>query len=162
MPYAYVEPEVYLTHRGIHVYYTYRNDNADEPRRYWFSTDASEDFSFDVRDLMIALEKNKLIPDNQVIEDDEEIMTFIRLGLDHGLIKLPDNVQLGDLKLNEKNTPFLDSHLKSGILCPFCGQENIEGGFVETGFGRASQVMGCNDCDRVWTDIYTIHRIEIE
>lgn len=39
---TWVEPEVLLTHRGVTVYYTYKNDDFDQGiRRYWFTVNAN-------------------------------------------------------------------------------------------------------------------------
>ena len=59
MPYGWVDPDVALFHRGVTVWYTYRNDSMDECRReYWYTINetASEDDGrcegvFDIRDL---------------------------------------------------------------------------------------------------------------
>ena len=54
MPTAWIEPEVFLTYRGVTVYNTYKNgDSNSGPREYWFTLDVTEneDLEFDVRDL---------------------------------------------------------------------------------------------------------------
>jgi hypothetical protein len=37
MPYRFVEPELALEHKGILVYRAYKDDDADEPLRFWFA-----------------------------------------------------------------------------------------------------------------------------
>jgi len=43
-----------------------------------------------------------------------------------------------------------------GVSCPFCGDSRIEGGFVETGEGRATQPMKCTECGEDWIDYYRL------
>lgn len=38
MPYAYVEPDVFLEYKGVTVYHTYRSGTT-ESWEYWFTTD---------------------------------------------------------------------------------------------------------------------------
>jgi len=58
MPYKeeWVDPEVFLEHKGITIYHIYKNDNIDQGERtYHYTTDIEEgergDSAFDVRDL---------------------------------------------------------------------------------------------------------------
>lgn len=51
---------------------------------------------------------------------------------------------------------YLDS---KGTICPFCGEEDIEGGPVETGNGKANQEMSCAACDKKWLDLYELVNI---
>jgi formate dehydrogenase maturation protein FdhE len=48
---------------------------------------------------------------------------------------------------------------EGGMRCPVCGSEEIEGGFVTTGGGEASQGMRCLRCDTRWTDIYRLDHV---
>lgn len=55
MPYGWVKPDIALEHKGVKVYYIYRNDDIDDvARTYWFGySDQCDDSgrdSFDVRD----------------------------------------------------------------------------------------------------------------
>lgn len=43
-----------------------------------------------------------------------------------------------------------------GILCPFCREPTIEGNSIEIDGGTATQEVGCNNCDKVWTDVYVL------
>ena len=43
-----------------------------------------------------------------------------------------------------------------GVSCPFCGSHDIEGQFVETNEGRATQPMKCNQCGEDWMDYYRL------
>ena len=55
------------------------------------------------------------------------------------------------------------AHVQAGgMQCPVCGSDQIEGGFVETGEGRASQEIRCLACHECWTDIYRLNSILIE
>lgn len=47
--------------------------------------------------------------------------------------------------------------LDNGQYCPRCKSDQIEGGNVETGDGKASQPMSCNACEFDWTDNYKLH-----
>ncbi len=38
MPYRYVEPDVFLEHKGVSIFPVYRS-GTDEPWTYWFTTD---------------------------------------------------------------------------------------------------------------------------
>ena len=40
--------------------------------------------------------------------------------------------------------------------CPFCGSGNIEGGPVEIDLGSAWQKVSCVDCEKEWSDLYTL------
>lgn len=46
-----------------------------------------------------------------------------------------------------------------GVVCPYCGSGNLDGGFVEIDGGGASQTVRCLDCYRSWTDLYTLTEI---
>ena len=50
---------------------------------------------------------------------------------------------------------------KSGVCCPACGSDEIEGGFVEIDSGHAWQPVGCNECDAEWNDIYNLVDVEL-
>jgi len=80
MPYIqqYVDAELFLEHNGVSVYYTYKDDDFDQPSRdFWYVLDPShgEDDAFDVRNLSTypssvsiqdaitsAIDKGELIP----------------------------------------------------------------------------------------------------
>jgi len=49
---------------------------------------------------------------------------------------------------------------EAGNVCPYCGSANIEVSieFNADGLG-ASRDASCIDCDREWTDIYTLTEI---
>ena len=42
----------------------------------------------------------------------------------------------------------------SDTTCPKCGTGEIQGGFVETGDGIASQELSCDVCDERWKNVY--------
>lgn len=44
--------------------------------------------------------------------------------------------------------------------CPYCGDSDITGGFVEISGNQAWQECGCSACDASWTDIYTLSDVE--
>jgi Zn-finger nucleic acid-binding protein len=41
-----------------------------------------------------------------------------------------------------------------GLMCPYCGAESVEGGFIEVQAGEAFQNMSCSQCRGKWQDIY--------
>lgn len=47
-----------------------------------------------------------------------------------------------------------------GTRCPFCGSQSIEGDSFEVDAGGAAQEVGCNNCDKTWTDVYTLTKYE--
>ena len=49
---------------------------------------------------------------------------------------------------------------ESGVNCPFCGSSQIEGQAVEIDAGQALQPMACLECDRGWTDVYTLQEVQ--
>ena len=48
----------------------------------------------------------------------------------------------------------------SSVNCPFCGSSQIDGRAVEIDAGQACQPMACLECDRGWTDVYTLQEVE--
>jgi hypothetical protein len=47
-------------------------------------------------------------------------------------------------------------------LCPACQGNDITGDSVQIDDNRASQSVGCSDCDAEWTDVYTLSDVESE
>lgn len=46
---------------------------------------------------------------------------------------------------------------EGGLICPFCGSANIEGGpFAVDAPGVASQEIGCLACNSAWWDQYRL------
>ena len=43
-----------------------------------------------------------------------------------------------------------------GLFCPFCGSDDIGGGFVNIETGEASQEMSCTRCNGRWQDLYKL------
>lgn len=82
MPYDWVEPEVFVTYKGVTVYHVYKNDYVQEGRRaHWFTTDigGSEDgdYCFDVRAL-------------DTYRPGISYKTIIRDAIDNGLLDVPE------------------------------------------------------------------------
>ena len=48
---------------------------------------------------------------------------------------------------------------RGGQVCPFCGSNKIEQGFVEVDKGAAYQESCCNDCSGYWEAIYKLDDI---
>ena len=46
-----------------------------------------------------------------------------------------------------------------GLICPHCGADAIEGGFIEVQAGEAFQNMSCSQCRGKWQDIY--HLVDV-
>lgn len=62
MPYAWVEPELFISHNGVSVYHTYKDENMDAGRlEYHYTTDIGEQssYEFDIRDLPSYRPKTK-------------------------------------------------------------------------------------------------------
>jgi transposase-like protein len=59
----------------------------------------------------------------------------------------------------EAKQKYLDT---GGVKCPHCGHDDIEGSFIETGAGSASQKVMCVNCEKSWTDEYTLTGITEE
>jgi transcription elongation factor Elf1 len=49
-----------------------------------------------------------------------------------------------------------------GVSCPYCGDPDIEGGFVEINSGGAIQPVSCHACDRRWQDEYRLVGLTVE
>ena len=47
-----------------------------------------------------------------------------------------------------------------GCSCPFCGNSDVEGGFVEVDAGTAWQKVKCNGCGKEWHDVYNLDGYE--
>lgn len=43
-----------------------------------------------------------------------------------------------------------------GAKCPYCGGDDIDGGFTETNSGEATQPMSCSGCGKDWQDNYKL------
>lgn len=46
---------------------------------------------------------------------------------------------------------------KSGLICPVCLSDQIEGSTIEIDDGYAWQNVNCTDCKSTWKDTYTLH-----
>ena len=61
MPYTWIEPDIFLSHKGIDVYYLYIDDCVDNPQReYWYGfysncSDGLAEGSFDIREVIAVL-----------------------------------------------------------------------------------------------------------
>ena len=49
---------------------------------------------------------------------------------------------------------------KNGVDCPFCGSDEIEGGFVDIECGSAYQPVRCLRCEKRWNDVYALQDVE--
>jgi hypothetical protein len=49
-----------------------------------------------------------------------------------------------------------------GVHCIYCGDSSIIGESVEIDAGRAMQCVTCENCDRTWTDIYTLTHVSLD
>lgn len=45
-----------------------------------------------------------------------------------------------------------------GLVCPYCGCDEIEGGSIEVCIGSVTQEMWCLACQRTWLDTYRLTR----
>lgn len=46
----------------------------------------------------------------------------------------------------------------SGNVCPFCGNDEVEGEAINVEGKEAWQTVGCSACEKEWFDIYTLTR----
>jgi hypothetical protein len=53
----------------------------------------------------------------------------------------------------DKAKQYLEQH---GLLCPFCGSWDIEGGSMNFEAGEIAQKISCHACGEMWTDIYKL------
>lgn len=49
-----------------------------------------------------------------------------------------------------------EQYLKNPNRCPFCRSENISGGEWQYSNNRCYQSIICGDCEKEWTDTYTL------
>src|ERR1700730_17439677 len=43
-----------------------------------------------------------------------------------------------------------------GLVCPFCGSWDIEGGSMDFEAGEIAQRISCHECKERWTDVYKL------
>ena len=56
---------------------------------------------------------------------------------------------------------YREEYLKNGgIFCPFCKNQDIEGGSVEIIEGTAQQNVSCVACGGAWRDKYKLNAVE--
>ena len=48
---------------------------------------------------------------------------------------------------------YLEQH---GLVCPFCGTWDIEGGSMDFEAGEIAQRSSCHECNEQWTDVYKL------
>jgi len=57
----------------------------------------------------------------------------------------------------------IDLYIKRGATrCLYCGSENINGEHFESDYGSAWQDVKCLDCDKEWTDLYTLTGVDLQ
>jgi hypothetical protein len=111
MPDQWLDPELFLEHKGVTVYYCYDDDNLVSS--YWYTTDASDcnidspatdSVQFDVRDL----------PHLGLNADDRQnhatiIRNAIQKSLISGKATATDTVNADPCQVDEAETPDLDT-----------------------------------------------------
>jgi transposase-like protein len=56
-----------------------------------------------------------------------------------------------------------ENYVKTGgVKCPYCDSYDIEGGSFECDASYVTQEVACNNCERHWTDEYTMTAIHEE
>jgi formate dehydrogenase maturation protein FdhE len=45
---------------------------------------------------------------------------------------------------------------QQGVMCPFCGSWDIEGGSMDFEAGEIAQKISCHVCSEQWTDVYKL------
>ena len=60
--------------------------------------------------------------------------------------------------MTETKTPMTDSEYveNSGMLCPYCGSEDISAGDCGIDGLLVSIDVECHDCEKEWLDIYAL------
>jgi len=80
MPYTWTEPDIFLSHQGVDIFYIYMDDCADNPIRediygfYSTCADETDEGSFDIRDVEDLLSPETLAACN---DDDAAILTAL-------------------------------------------------------------------------------------
>lgn len=108
MPYVKVEPEIYLSHKGVDIYHVYK-DGSNEPWGYWYTTNpetADDCFShgegghFDARMFVRLWETTPTVAQwdgwwqPRFMHDEDAIEALIRTEIDAG--QLPRSPQVRD------------------------------------------------------------------
>jgi len=71
MPEAWVDPEIFMSYRGVDIYHVYKNDHvSDGVRSYWYGTECS------------ASDDNEFDPENNPVFDVRELPSY-RLDMPH-------------------------------------------------------------------------------
>jgi hypothetical protein len=77
-----VDPELFLSYKGVKIYHAYANDDWDNRLTYWYTTDVTERTpSFDVRDLKYWPKKLPSVCEELVV-----VLSTLRLAIDTGEI----------------------------------------------------------------------------
>jgi len=104
----FVKPDAFLEYKGKTIFNAYFNNDYEDSCYFIYTTSASnniefDDFLFDVREIRESLIKKGVFPissdfytheikynidDNSI--NYEKLNNIIRLGIDHGLIKFPE------------------------------------------------------------------------
>lgn len=50
--------------------------------------------------------------------------------------------------------------MSSGLLCPYCGSKNLDAGPPNCGDYLIYRFVNCLDCNKEWTENYTLTGIE--
>jgi hypothetical protein len=97
-----VEPREFLTHNGVTVYHAYKDNDAEQPLTFWYTTnpghtgwfgDPVDPYEFDVRDLNTPPPENpQLVIDalTPPASQRDEIAATIRRAIDLGILEVPD------------------------------------------------------------------------
>jgi len=68
----------------------------------------------------------------------------------------------GEAKVKTLSDADKKVYLESGGQeCPLCGSGNVEGGLVDIKGNHAYQDISCLDCEKEWTDEYTLSGIKV-
>ena len=94
MPMQWVPPKLFLWHKRVFVYHTYRHDVITDPKTYWFTLDSVGDGNshFDVRDLRAWQEQTKVYLESKDVPYDhaEQIRQVLRMAIDSGELQPKD------------------------------------------------------------------------
>ena len=64
-------------------------------------------------------------------------------------------------KPSEPKCSLVEYTLKNGQLCPYCLDQNVEGGPVTIDNCKAYQSITCQDCEATWMDIYELTHLDL-
>jgi hypothetical protein len=94
MPMQWIEPEIFLEHKNVPIYRMYKDDDAERPLTYHFTTSATcgqddipDGHAYDVRELAVPA---RGLLGSRGPDADETIRRILIEAIDAGLITVPE------------------------------------------------------------------------